>query len=417
MAPTLEDANINKLIAKHLLKEPALQKVAEILGVHPAADATPEAIKAILPQRGVPWKQLLYGTSLQKKIAVHNLKTFYGFKALEMLERAQGITAPPAVISQARIDVSGSIEAAFTTITRATRQPKKEKTHRQPRELLKTLASRIGRSPAADLFATSTFLEGDLAVLKETLSKSAGMLALEIVKDMQTQGTLKGDTMELEIKSLSEYARRLGEQPEDIKKSLQHLGGYAYNITFLDEETQELVITADLLFRVEFRYAEDMLEGATLKKYGTAYSSFIIGQPAQRIIVKLNKKIAASLAKKKNQGLGGVLVTDAFITSQKTLSDMAAKILNFTASNHPRYSIAWDKLYKHLELTKQAKYQGKPRIQQRILEALEELKALGHLKSYEIEDTGIKLEYTNALVKHPDHSRTPAATEPGPEKD
>ena len=417
MAPTLEDANISKLIAKHLLKEPALLKAAEILGVHPAADATPEAIKAILPQRGIPWRQLLYGTSLQKKIAVSNLKTFYGFKALEMLERAQGLSTPPEQVSQARVDVSGSIDAAVTTITKATRQPKKEKTHRQPRELLKTLASRIGRGPNINLFSRNTFLEGDMLTLKETLSKSAGMLALEIVKDMQAKGKTVGENMELEIKSLSEYAKRLGEQPEDIKKSLTALGGYAYGITFYDESTKELVITADLLFRVEFRYAEETLKSTTVTKYGTAYSSFIIGEPAQRIIVQLNKKIAASLAAKKNQGLGGVLVTDAFITSQKTLSDMAAKILNFTASNHPRYGIAWDKLYRHLELTSQAKTQGRPRVQQRITQALQELKELGHLKSYEIEDTGIKLEYTNALVKHPDHSRAPAATEPGPEKD
>jgi hypothetical protein len=301
MAPTLEDANISKLIAKHLLKEPALLKAAEILGVHPAADATPEAIKAILPQRGIPWKQLLYGTSLQKKIAVSNLKTFYGFKALEMLERAQGLSTPPEQVSQARVDVSGSIDAAVTTITKATRQPKKEKTHRQPRELLKTLASRIGRGPNINLFSRNTFLEGDMLTLKETLSKSAGMLALEIVKDMQAQGTVKGDNMELEIKSLSEYAKRLGEQPEDIKKSLTALGGYAYGITFYDESTKELVITADLLFRVEFRYAEETLKSTTVTKYGTAYSSFIIGEPAQRIIVQLNKKIAASLAAKKTK--------------------------------------------------------------------------------------------------------------------
>lgn len=50
------------------------------------------------------------------------------------------------------------------------------------------------------------------------------MLALEIVKDMQAQGKTVGETMELEIKNLSEYARRLGEQPEDIKKSLTALG-------------------------------------------------------------------------------------------------------------------------------------------------------------------------------------------------
>jgi len=412
MAPTLEDANISKLIAKHLLKEPALLKAAEILGVHPAADATPEAIKAILPQRGVPWKQLLYGTSLQKKIAVSNLKTFYGFKALEMLERAQGLSTPPEQVSQARVDVSGSIDAAVTTITRATSKGH-EKTHKQPRELLKTLASKIGHTP--NLYTQATFLEGDLIQL-ENLSKNTAILAMQIVRDMQAQGTVKGDTMELVITNLSEYARKLGEQPEDIKKSLTALGGYAYGITFLDEETKELVITADLLFRVEFRYAQETLKSTTVKKYGTAFSSFILREPVQRVVIQLNKKLAASLAhrqKKTPLGLGGVLVTEAFITSQKTLSDMAAKILNFTASNHPRYSIAWEKLYRHLELTKQAKTQGRPRIQQRITLALQELKELGHLKSYEIEGTGIKLEYTDTLVKHTDHKRN-NPTEVGP---
>lgn len=109
-----------------------------------------------------------------------------------------------------------------------------------------------------------------------------------------------------------------------------------------------------------------------------------------------------------------MLVTDAFITSQKNLSDMAVKILNYTASNHPKHGIAWDKLYRHLELTKHAKTQGRPRIQQRILEALEELKTLGHLISYEYTETTLHLQYSSALVKHPDHSRSQAATEPGP---
>lgn len=83
--------------------------------------------------------------------------------------------------------------------------------------------------------------------------------------------------MELEISNLSEYARRLGEQPEDIKKSLQHLGGFIYGLTYVDENTKELVITADLLFKVEFRYSAEALQEETITKYGTKLSSFIIG--------------------------------------------------------------------------------------------------------------------------------------------
>jgi hypothetical protein len=415
MAPAQEDTAINRLIKKHLLNEPALLKVAAILGVHPAGDATPETVKAILPQRDIPWKQLLYGTPLQRKMAVESLRTHYGFKALEMLEKAYSLnTASPEQISNARISVSGSIEAAFTTITKATRPTKKEKTHRQPRELLKTLASNIGKGP--DLFSRETFLDDDIPIIKDTLSKSAGILALELIKDMQAKGTTRGEIMELEINNLSEYARRLGEQPEDIKKSLQHLGGFIYGLTYVDENTKELVITANLLFNVEFRYSAEALQEKTITKYGTKLSSFIIGEPVDRVIVKLNKRIAASLAAKKPLGLGGILVTDTFITSQKNLTDMAAKILNYTATNHPSQGIAWSKLYRHLGLEKQAKKQGRPRLQKRILEALEELKTLGHLKAYESTETTLHLQYTSALVKHPDHSRSQTATEPGPEE-
>lgn len=192
MAPTQEDTAINRLIKKHLLNEPALLNAAAILGVHPAGDATPETVKAILPQRDIPWKQLLYGTPLQRKMAVESLKTHYGFKALEMLEKAHSLnTASPEQISSARMSVSGSIEAAFTTITKATRPPKKEKTHRQPRELLKTLASNIGKGP--DLFSVATFLDSDIPILKDTLSKSAAILALELMKDMQAKGTTRGE--------------------------------------------------------------------------------------------------------------------------------------------------------------------------------------------------------------------------------
>jgi hypothetical protein len=406
-----------------------LQEVQQDLGYFPGGvDPTPEGIIEVLKKQKVDWKGLIYGTALQRKRTLAVLKTAYNTIAYEEITdkywRDESRKHRPTVKTQALLAaVSGSTETALKEVLELqeklngyqakakakAKEEEKEKLHKQPRELLKTAARLIGKSEV-DLFSTPAW--EDIVATKERLSRPVVMLAQTIVKNMQTQGGIgKEGTLELEITNLSAYAQELGVDAEDIKKGLQVLGGYVYPISYLDNDTEEIVITAEQLFKIEFRYPKN-----TVKKYtdipeeeykrGTPASYYIANESASRIIVKLNAKMARSLnTKEKLKTLGAVLVTDKYIGSQAGLSDMAAKILNYTASNHPAQGISWVKLYGHLELTNQVKKQGKPRIHKRIEEALEELKALGHLGSYQADQEGIKLVYTGKYVKHPDQAR------------
>jgi hypothetical protein len=425
---TVETA-LRGVIRRHLLADKVLQEVQQDLGYFPGGvDPTPEGIIEVLKKQKVDWKGLIYGTALQRKRTLAVLKTAYNTIAYEEITdkywRDESRKHRPTVKTQALLAaVSGSTETALKEVLELqeklngyqakakakAKEEEKEKLHKQPRELLKTAARLIGKSEV-DLFSTPAW--EDIVATKERLSRPVVMLAQTIVKNMQTQGGIgKEGTLELEITNLSAYAQELGVDAEDIKKGLQVLGGYVYPISYLDNDTEEIVITAEQLFKIEFRYPKN-----TVKKYtdipeeeykrGTPASYYIANESASRIIVKLNAKMARSLnTKEKLKTLGAVLVTDKYIGSQAGLSDMAAKILNYTASNHPAQGISWVKLYGHLELTNQVKKQGKPRIHKRIEEALEELKALGHLGSYQADQDGIKLVYTGKYVKHPDQAR------------
>jgi hypothetical protein len=432
---TVETA-LRGIIRRHLLADKVLQEVQLDLGYFPGgADPNPQGIIEILKKEKTDWKGLIYGTALQRKKTLAVLKAAYNTIAYEEITdkywRDESRKHGPTVKTQALLAaVSGSTETALKEVLELqeklngyqakakakAKEEEKEKLHKQPRELLKTAARLIGKSEV-DLFSSPAWM--DIVTKKETLSRPVVMLAQTIVKNMQTLGRMgKDGTLELEITSLSAYAKELGVDKEDIKKGLQVLGGYVYPISYLDNETEEIVITGEQLFKVEFRYSKH-----TVKKYadvpeeeykrGTPASYYIANESASRIIVKLNAKMARSLnTKEKLKTLGAVLVTDKYIGSQAGLSDMAAKILNYTASNHPAQGISWVKLYGHLELTNQVKKQGKPRIHKRIEEALEELKALGHLGSYQADQEGIKLVYTGKYVKHPDQARLDKEQEP-----
>jgi hypothetical protein len=432
---TVETA-LRGIIRRHLLADKVLQEVQQDLGYFPGGvDPTPQGIIEVLKKEKTDWKGLIYGTALQRKRTLAVLKTAYNTIAYDEITdkywRDESRKHRPTVKTQALLAaVSGSTETALREVLELqeklngyqakakakAKEEEKEKLHKQPRELLKTAARLIGKSEV-DLFSSPTW--EDIVTTKERLSRPVVMLAQTIVKNMQALGKIGQDgTLELEITNLSAYAQELGVDAEDIKKGLQVLGGYSYPITYLDKETDEIVITAEQLFKVEFRYPRSIE-----KKYisipeeeykrGTPASYYIANESTSRITVKLNAKMARSLnTKEKLKTLGAVLVTDKYIGSQAGLSDMAAKILNYTASNHPAQGISWVKLYGHLELTNQVKKQGKPRIHKRIEEALEELKALGHLGSYQAGQDGIKLVYTGKYVKHPDQARLDKEQEP-----
>ena len=436
MLKTVETA-LRGIIRRHLLADKVLQEVQLDLGYFPGgADPTPKGITEVMKSQKADWKSLIYGTALQRKKALAILKTAYNNIAYKEIInkyfKEENTKHKPTVKTQALLAaVSGSTETALKDVlelqdklnnyeakakAKAKEEEEKEKLHKQPRELLKTAARLIGKSEV-DLFSSPTW--EDIVTTKERLSRPVVMLAQTIVKNMQTQGRIGQDsTLELEITNLSAYAKELGVDKEDIKKGLQVLGGYVYPISYLDNETEEIVITAEQLFKVEFRYPRSIEKKYTDipeedYKRGTQLSYYMANESASRIIVKLNAKMARSLnTKEKLKTLGAVLVTDKYIGSQAGLSDMAAKILNYTASNHPAQGISWIKLYGHLELTNQVKRQGKPRIHKRIADALEELKALGHLGSYQADQEGIKLVYTGKYVKHPDQARLDKEQEP-----
>lgn len=405
MAPTLEDKRINSLIKRHLLDWELLLDAERILGVHPAADASPKALKAILAKMSIPAKWMLYGTRPQQRAAIGTVRLHYAQKSLQLLEEVlpDGNTAK-AEIGQIRINLSGSISIATAEITKAAVDTTKEKNHKQTRSFLRTVAHNIGRGP--NLFSMD-YEEAVKNAGRTTLTTTATALAMEINRLIQEQGAEK-----ITLPPLTELSRALGGvRLEQVKEALLELGGFSRPLVYKDAESKLIVLTTALLYDVKFFYSNEKdQEGQSLDKlkgYGSA--AYIKNQRPLYITVEPHKMLLDSLyskggEKKPKPTLGSILISNEAILLTQGLSDMAAKLFTYTASGYPMQSINKAKLYKYLNLQDQVKAQGEQRILQRMGTALEELKEKEHLASWSLDGDIFRFTYTSKFVKH-QHSK------------
>ena len=288
-----------------------------------------------------------------------------------------------------------------------------EKLHKQPRNLLKTVAQRISNTTDEPTFFTLPQkiepVGGAIGELKEEISKNTVALAFLLIQKYQ-----ENNSKPLEISNLNALAEVMNCNNYRLKLYLLYLGGYVYPIVDKDEETKELVLTNEQLFKIEFRYSKQTADKYSLnpkgeiqgvERIGNSLLNFIKDEPLDRVIITPSERFIKAL---EGKGLGNILtVNNKFVGLILELTDIATKILSYSSSNRPTWKIAEDNLIKHLGLTKQIKRQGKPRVRANILKGLQELQDKGHIKNYSYEEaTGMySYTYSDKYVRYKDSKR------------
>lgn len=273
-----------------------------------------------------------------------------------------------------------------------------EKLHKQPRGYLKTTAKLVGKATdEKTLFSLPDVIpESGGNFIREVISRNTAILGNYLLQLWQQNGG-----GELVINNLSPIAEIMGNSNYEIKIYLLYLGGYVYPI--IDKDQYGLTLTTEQLFKVKFRYSPKVAAKYSAGDYtevGSGLTKFIKDEPVDSIEITPSPLFIQAL---EGKGLGNVLVVnDKFIKLALSLTDIAYKILNYSASNKPSQKIAEENLVKHLGLEKQIKTQGKPRVRSTILKGLQELKDKEHIKSYSYEEEkGMYVfVYSDKYVRH-----------------
>ena len=275
-----------------------------------------------------------------------------------------------------------------------------DKLHKQPRNLLKTVGQNIGNTTEAPtLFTLPQKVEaggGAIGDLKEEISKNTGALAFYLIQKYQ-----ENNSKPLIIDNLNTIAEVMNCNNYRLKLYLLYLGGYVYPIIDKDERTKELVLSNELLFKIEFRYNPKIAEKYSMspkgeilgvERIGNNLLNFIKDEPLDRVVITPNERFINAL---EGKGLGNILtVNNKFVGLILELTDIATKILCYSSSNQPSHKIKEDNLIKHIGLTKQVKKQGRPRVRANILKGLQELQDKGHIKKYAFEELTEIYSYT-----------------------
>lgn len=276
----------------------------------------------------------------------------------------------------------------------------KQKLHKQPRNYLKTIPRLVGKATDEPTLFTMPEVKLDNGgnVLREVISRNTAILGNYLLQLWQERGQ-----DELEINNLSPLSEMMNVNNYEIKIYLLYLGGYTYPIVDKNEKGG-LTLTTEQLFKIKFHYGKKVKDKYTsggLTEIGGGLTKFIKDEPVESITIKPSPLFIKAI---EGKGLGNVLVVnDKFIKLALSLeTDIAYKILSYTASNRPTQKIAEDNLIKHLGLEKQIKAQGRPRVRATILKGLQELQDKEHIKNYSYEDeTGMYLfTYSDTFIKH-----------------
>ena len=288
--------------------------------------------------------------------------------------------------------------SGFNPLPKREKLEEVEKLHKQPRGYLKTTAKLVGRSTdEKTLFSLPEIVpEGGGNFLREVISRNTAILGNYLLQLWQQNGEEA-----LVINNLSPISEIMGNSNYEIKIYLLYLGGYVYPI--VDKDKDGLTITTEQLFKVKFRYnskVADKYSEGDYTEVGGGITKFIKDEPIDSIEITPSPLFIKAL---EGKGLGNVLVVnDKFIKLALSLTDIAYKILTYSASNKPSQRIAEHNLIKHLGLEKQIKTQGKPRVRATILKGLKELKDKEHIKSYDYKEATAMyvFTYSDKYVRH-----------------
>lgn len=287
-----------------------------------------------------------------------------------------------------------------------------ERLHKQSRSQAKTIAKYVGKIteevnlftlPNFDLDETKDETEETKEIIpkREKIAKGTAILSQHLMQLLQ-----QGREDELVITNISELAERFNTTNYEIKRYLLNLGGYVYPIVDIDEKTKELVISTEQLFTVEFRYSPETkkkYDAGELEEVRSGVLMFLKEERPTKIIVRPNQRFKRALER---GGLGNVLVVnDEFTSLSIGLTEIAYKILNYTASNRPNKTINEKSLIRDLGLEKQVKSQGAPRVIDMILKGFKELQDKEHISAYSHSKGFFKYSYTTKYIKHQDRKK------------
>jgi len=272
-------------------------------------------------------------------------------------------------------------------------QPKKP--HKQSRAYAKTVAKIVGRDTSQPSLFSLPMEELQKAIetqkktetglpFKDKLSKNVGVLGNILLQYHQDFNFEKDKDGYTSITNLSALAEELHTDTKELKYYLLYLGGYQYpSITYYEEE-KEIGLQLAKLFEVEFIYKrkgkDEIIDKNNLIQSDTI--QLLINTPIKRIRIKPSQQFLKDLEGKKGQALGYVNVNDNFVALCLGLSDYAYKLLSYSYTNKPTYTITESKLLENLGLTAAMKKQGPTKLRQQLEAAFKELEKEGHFKKY-----------------------------------
>jgi len=281
-----------------------------------------------------------------------------------------------------------------------------KKKFRQPIPYLREGSKLIGNNTKSpSLFSSNTIFLEESGLARVKMSKNTHVLGTYFFMKFQN------GERSIKIDNLSLLSDKMRVTNNEVKKYILALGeNYALEKVIGERLTIENVT----YFTTQFTYSpEDTLkiQKGTIKKVGShnhfyAYDcreESIIISPTQRLLEAINPE------QKRGSKTGGFIYTaEEYLELALDLeTDVAYKLLCFTASNNPRGDIGEDKLIKALGLKEQTRIQGRPRIREAILRGFEELKSKGHVIEYNYNQGKdmYSYSYSNKYITHRLHTK------------
>ena len=269
-----------------------------------------------------------------------------------------------------------------------------ERLHKQPRGYLKTMAALVGRD-------RSNMTEGNVeAYERKTIPRLPAITGNLLLQLWQRE---KHNDGWLFIRNLSKVAKILGTNSHRLKEYFVLLGGYKYPIITYSDNNSLIVREENRLFDMRFDcntssfYPQDSM-------IGTRYLSFPKGKYVKGVLFRPTSETREQIEGNKKT-MGNIMVSDRFVPFCLDLSNMAYKLLCFTASNEPSGKYRFDTIMqpKFLNLERQLKNQGKARLLESIREAFHELGEKGHFKEWGYNDEKDMFTWgiSNLIIKHP----------------
>jgi hypothetical protein len=267
-----------------------------------------------------------------------------------------------------------------------------ESLYRGSRGLMKTNAKQIGRE-TKEREQLSLMDIGDRQGNGDKYSAKVALFFDYLTAEWQEKALNKEGF--LVISNLSAIAEELKTEPKHIKDYITKAGAYAY--PYITKRGGKIVDSYIVPFEVKVvRYTDDK------ERVGEGFISpreherLNKRYPFKEVWIKPHKIIRGEIGKDTNGrdikdpkfkrqevGLGNVFKSRKYLFAGLYLSDIGNKLLNFTGSNKPYFSISFDKLVKHLGYTEQyLKKQGSPRVKKWIEAGFKELQNIGHIERY-----------------------------------